>query len=264
MGDHIVELQTLAFAALDELCSQLTAPQWELDTDCPGWSVKDNLSHIVGTESRLLGRTPPEHTPDDKPWIRNPIGAGNEVDVDYRRVWDPLDVLEEFREVASERIKDLAALSDEELSAESWTPIGPGTVRDLLAVRVMDFWVHEQDIRRAVGKPGGLEGPLADHAFVRHRSAVPFVVGKKAGAPDGTEVVVEVAGQQPFGVVVEGRARLMEQAPAGADVRLSMDLDTFNRLCCGRGAPAPLIAQVQVEGDAELAGRILENFNFMI
>jgi len=265
MTDHAVELYGMVFDDLIELCSSLTPEQWDLETDCPGWSVKDNISHLNGIESMLLGRPAPDHEVEPKPWIRNPVGASNEVPVDYRRPWPPSKVLEEFREIASERMKALSALTDEDLAAESWTPIGPGTLRDLLNIRVMDFWVHEQDIRRAVDKPGGLDTPVAAHAFGRHRTAIPFVVGKKAGAPDGTTVVVEVAGQEPFGVRVDGkRAGLTDALPQDPDVRLSMDLDTFNRLCTGRGDPEPLKRNVAVEGDAELGARILDQINFMI
>ena len=45
------------------LCTDLTETQWKTPTDCPGWSVQDQLSHLVGSESRLLGRAAPEHTP---------------------------------------------------------------------------------------------------------------------------------------------------------------------------------------------------------
>jgi uncharacterized protein (TIGR03083 family) len=265
MTDHAVELYGMVFDDLIELCSSLTPEQWGLDTDCPGWSVKDNISHISGTESMLLGRPAPDHEVGSKPWIRNPVGANNEVAVDYRRPWGPEKVLEELREVASERMNGLRALTDEELAADSWTPIGPGTLRDLLNIRVMDFWVHEQDIRRAVGKPGGLDTPVAAHAFGRHRTAIPFVVGKKAGAPDGTTVVVEVDGQEPFGVRVDGkRASLTDDVPDAPDVKLSTDLDTFNRLCTGRGDPEPLKRKVRVSGDADLGARILDQINFMI
>jgi uncharacterized protein (TIGR03083 family) len=265
MSDRVVELQGQVFQALDELCSSLDAKEWDVETECPGWSVKDNLSHIIGTESMILGRPAPEHVVDPKPWIRNPIGANNEIEVDLRRSWAPDKVLAEFREVAEERMKALEAMSEDDLGGESWTPIGQGTVRDLVAIRVMDCWVHEQDIRRAVGRPGGLTGPVADNAFVRHRSAIPFVVGKKAGAPDGTTVVVEVEGQEPFGVKVDGkRASLTEDVPSEPDVRLATDLETFNRLCTGRGDPAQLREKVRVEGDAGLASRILDQINFMI
>jgi len=260
----VVDLQETVFNSLDELCSSLSDAEWAATTDCPGWSVKDNLSHIIGTESTILGRPAPEHDPGEKEWIRNPIGATNEIHVDYRRSRSPQEVLDEFREVTGERMKLLRGMSESDLDGESWTPIGPGKVRDLVAIRVMDCWVHEQDIRRALGKPGDLTGPVAEHAFSRHAGAMGFVVGKKAGAPDGTTVVFDVEG---FGVIpigVEGRARQLERAPADPTVKLAMSLETFNCLCCGRGDPNSLAEAVTVEGDAELGARIVQNMNFMV
>src|SRR5437899_796469 len=107
----VVDLQEMAFSALDELCSSLAPEDWAKATDCPGWSVQDNLSHIIGTESAMLGRPAPTHDPGEKPWIRNPIGAGNEVHVDYRRSRRPAEVLEEFREISGERMKALRSMS---------------------------------------------------------------------------------------------------------------------------------------------------------
>ncbi len=261
----VVDLQEKVFSALDELCSSLTDAEWAAPTECPGWSVQDNISHIIGTESMILGRPAPEHEPGDKPWVRNPIGAGNEVQVDYRRSWPPSKVMDEFRQVTTERMKTLRGMSDDELGAESWTPIGPGTVRDLLAVRVMDCWVHEQDIRRAVAKPGSLDGPVAAHAFGRHAGAMPYVVGKKVGAPDGTTVVIEVDGYEPVAIGVEGkRANMLPSPPEKPTVRLSTDLETFNRLCCGRGDPDEVGKSVRIEGDDQLGRNIVSQMNFMI
>jgi len=260
----VVDLQELAFNNLDELCSSLSPDEWDAATDCPGWSVKDNLSHIIGTESTILGRPAPAHDPGEKPWIRNPIGASNEIHVDYRRSRTPAEVLEEFREVTGERMKVLRSMSESDLDGESWTPIGPGKVRDLVAIRVMDCWVHEQDMRRALGKPGNLRGPIARHAFGRHAGALAFVVGKKVAPPDGTTVVFDVADFGEIPVVVEGRARVLDAAPDDPTARLSMDLETFNCLCCGRGDPKTVGAAVKIEGDADLASRVIENMNFMV
>lgn len=265
MTDRSVELQVRVFRDIEALLESLEPEQWAIETECPGWSVQDNVSHIIGTESMILGRDAPAHEPGTKPWVRNPIGANNEVQVDYRRSWRPEQVLDEYREITSERIAALEALSDEELAADSWTPVGPGTVRDLINVRIMDCWVHEQDIRRAVGKPGGLEGPVAEHAFGRHAGAMGFVVGKRAGAPDGTTVVVDVAGMRPIAVGVEGkRANALSEVPQQPDVRLSMDLETFNRLCTGRGDVNEVASGVRIEGDQDLGERIVQNMNFMI
>lgn len=265
MADRSVELQVQVFRDIDALLTSLTPEEWATQTECPGWTVQDNISHIIGTESMILGRQAPAHEPGTKPWVKNPIGEGNEIHVDYRRSWAPDKVLGEYREVTSERIAALEAMSDDDLGAESWTPVGPGTVRDLVNVRIMDCWVHEQDIRRAVGKPGGLEGPVAMHAFGRHSGAMGFVVGKKVGAPDGTTVVVDVTGAGTIAVRVEGkRANALPEPPSDPDVRLTMDLETFNRLCCGRGDVSEVASGVKIEGDEDLGRRVVDQMNFMI
>ena len=58
--------------SLDELCSNLKDGDWRTPTDCPGWSVQDQLSHLVGSECRLLGKPTPNHVPGE-------TGAGRNV-----------------------------------------------------------------------------------------------------------------------------------------------------------------------------------------
>jgi hypothetical protein len=43
-----------------------------------------------------------------------------------------------------------------------------------------------------------------------------------------------------------------------------MDLETFNRLCCGRGDAADVSSGVKIEGDSELGSRVVQNMCFMI
>jgi uncharacterized protein (TIGR03083 family) len=142
-------------------------------------------------------------------------------------------------------------------------------VRDFLHIRIFDCWVHEQDIRRAVGRPGNLEGPVARHSVGRITSAMPFVVGKKAQAPPGTTVVFEITGPAgdtlPIGV--EGtRARRLDALPATPTVRLTMDVETFNCLGCGRWEPDTVLAsgKVRINGNRALGETIVRQMNFMI
>ena len=261
----VVDLQKAEFQALDDLCSSLTDAEWDRQTECPGWSVKDNLSHIIGTESAaFLGRPAPDHQVDDKPWVRNPGGAANEVQVDYRRSRTPAEVLAEFREVVAERTKQLDALSDDDLAKESWTPIGQGTVADFIAIRVMDCWVHEQDIRRAVGKPGGYGNEAAAHSFARHASAMSFVIGKKVAPPEGTTVVFDVVGFDPVAVEMKSPRAAVVPAPDEPTVTLHMDHETFTRLSCGRGDNADVGKNVKMEGDVALGRQVVASMNFMV
>ncbi len=265
MTSDVVTLQKQAFQTLDDLCSSLTDEEWGRDTECPGWTVKDNLSHIIGTESAaFLGRPAPDHVVDAKPWIRNPGGQANEVQVDYRRPRTPAEVLAEFREVVAERTKQLDALSEDDLNAESWTPIGQATVRDFLAIRVMDVWVHEQDIRRAVGKPGGYGDDVAALAYGRHASAMPFVVGKKVAPPEGTTVVFDVEGFPPLAVEMTSPRASTVDVPDEPTTTLHMTHETFTRLSCGRGDPADVARDVKIEGDEALGRQVATSMNFMI
>lgn len=267
MSQQLVDRMEQAWRSIEELCSTLGDEEWKAETDCPGWTVQDQVAHLAGNESRLLGRPEPDHEPADVSHTRNPMGESNEVQVDYRRSWSPQEVLDEFREVTGERLKQLRDMSDEDFQAESWTPIGQGTVADFLGIRIFDAWVHEQDIRRATGRPGHLDGPVAEHALDRIASAMPFVVGKKVGPPDGTTVVFEITGPVSETVAVgisDGRGERLDGAPDGPTVRLRMDLATFNRLGCGRGDPSEAVSEVEISGDADLGRRICEQMNFMV
>jgi uncharacterized protein (TIGR03083 family) len=208
-SQEVVNKMEYVWQALDEFCACLTAQEWKLPTDCPGWSVQDQLSHMTGSESRILGRPAPDHTPQDLSHVKNESGERNEVVVDWRRARSGVAVLEEFREVTAERLKLLRTMSEDDFAAETQTPIGPGTVRMLVEIRIFDAWIHLQDMRRALCRPGDMEGPVAEHAVGRCAMAMPMpsVVGRKAQAPDGATVVFEVTGGAHTGHRGERKAR---------------------------------------------------------
>ena len=238
MSDQeIVDKLAEVWTSISGLCASFSEQAWKTPTDCPKWSVQDHLSHIIGTESRLLGRQAPQHTPQDMQHVKNDIGKFNEVWVDVRRSWPGAKVLAEFQDVTAERLRVLRAMSTADFSQPTQTPVGPGTVRDFMHIRIFDGWVHEQDIRRAVGRPGHLTGPAVEHSVGRIALAMPLVVGKKAQAANGTTVVFEVTG--PAGRILSigvegGRAKPLDPPPATPTVRLTMDVETLNCLGCGR------------------------------
>jgi len=256
-----VDLIERTWDSLDPLLAELSEEEWKAPTDCPGWSVQDHVSHLIDYEARAVGRPAPDHTVDDLPHLKNPMAQSNEIGVDWRRQFSGEEVLAEFREVMAERRAQLAALTHDDLAREVQTPIGPGTLADMLHMRLMDTWSHEQDIRRAVGRPGHVEGASADGAIAYFTKLLPYVVGKKAGAPDGTTVVFDVDGRVMPIEVVGGRAHLCEIAPkADPTVRLAMGTATFAALVNGRTDSSD---GVTVIGDDDLAQRILSNMTVM-
>ena len=269
MSQEMVDLMETVWQSIATLCADFTTAQWATPTECPGWSVQDQVSHLVGSECRLLGRPAPEHEPADTSHVRNDVGQGNEVLVDYRRQFSGADILAEFREITAERLAVLRAMSAADFAAETDNPLGRGPYTDLLAVRIYDAWVHEQDIRRALGIPGHLSGPVAQHAYGRTESAMPFVVGRKVRPDDGTTVVFEIAGAVGGTIALNmdgGRAYRMDAAPASPTARLTMDLTAFNALGTGRWTAEQALADgsVAIAGDVALGERIVGEMNFMI
>jgi len=255
-----VENLAIVWASIDRLCSGLTDSQWELPTGCPGWTVKDNVSHLVDYEARAIGRPGPQREPGPLPHAKNDLGRANEVGVDARRSKPGSAVLEEFREVTSERLAQLGQLTDQDLAAQTMTPAGPGTVARLLTLRVMDSWSHEQDIRRAVGQPGHTDGPAAAEALGYFTRALPYVVGKRAAAPDGSTVVFRIGSRDPVAVeVVGGRAKIAAD-PRAATVTLQIPPASFAALACGRD---DVPDDVVVAGDRELGRRVLDSMAIM-
>jgi uncharacterized protein (TIGR03083 family) len=255
--ENLAELWT----SLDVLLSSLDEAHWTTATGCPGWTVQDCVSHLVDYESRVLGNPAPEHTPPELPHLRNDLGRANEIGVDFRRTRSPAEVLDEFRDVTTGRLVQLRALTDADLASAATTPAGPGTLADMLTLRVMDTWSHEQDIRRAVGRPGHVEGPAVDQAVGYFCGLLPYVVGKRAAAPEGSASFFRIGDRPAVVVEVSGkRGRLADRVPTDPTVELVMPAATFGALVCGR-SDAP--RDHRIDGDVELGQRIVEHLGVM-
>ncbi|RFU40364.1 maleylpyruvate isomerase family mycothiol-dependent enzyme [Actinomadura logoneensis] len=231
---------------------------WDRPTELPGWTVKDIVSHLVGVETLMVGEDPaPGHTlPEDPPHVRNDLGRAMEPAVDHRRGTPGPRVLAELRAVLDRRMELLPAIDPDR---PAMLPIGrEGTYTELMAFRAFDCWAHEQDIRRAVGRPGNLDAPAAERTLRIVERGLPMIVAKRAAAAPGTSVTFEVTGPVAFTrhvtVGPDGHGAFAE-APGEDATVLRMDWETFLCLVTGRRGAAEVT--VEVHGDEVLAGRVL-------
>lgn len=260
-----IEALSRCFTGLSELGAALTDEQWAAPTDLPAWSVKDNLSHLVAIERSLHGLERTTHRAADTSHTKNPFGEANEHEVDARRGLSGAEVLAEWNEIAAARIATLRSADDAYFDAPAMTPTGPGTVADFLSIRVLDCWVHEQDMRRAVGIPGHLSGPAAEHTIDRLVRTLPIVVGKRAATPEGGAVVIDITGGVTRHIVCEvtgGRAAVVGSPTAEPLATITLDTEAFLVLATGRRTHEQV--EAGVTGDAELAARVLGAMNMMI
>jgi uncharacterized protein (TIGR03083 family) len=285
LGREAMTALAETWGSLAEVCRELGPEHWLVPTECPGWSVQDQLSHLIGIERSLLGEAAPDWDEPLGVHVRTEFAEDNERWIAARRSRPGADVLAEFVAVTELRLATLEGLTEKEWGHVGPTIIGAVAYADFMRTRVFDSWVHEQDVRYALGRPGGSGGLASAIGVGQVQAAMGFVVGKRAAAPEGSVVRFVVSGPAHDARVITlavegGRAR---PAPEGAipTVVLAMSSIDFVRLGCGRvgageggagegGAgeggstgEGGAAASVDVGGDAALGKSILEAMNFM-
>jgi uncharacterized protein (TIGR03083 family) len=268
-GMRATEALRETWGSLAEACFELSSNEWGLATECPGWDVKDHLSHLIGIERTIMGEAPPEWRGPLGDHVKNDFAVANEAWVAVRRPLEGAAVLAEFVEVTETRLGQLEKLTEDEWAVVGFSPVGQVPYAVFMEVRAFDSWVHEQDARRALDRPGGSGNLVSAISLGRVESAMPFVVGKKAGCKDGTVVRFDIAGPgddaRAFTIGVEGtRARAVGD-DATPTVTLSLSSLDFLRLGCGRATSAQVEASggIAVEGDTAVGRQVLAAMNFM-
>ncbi len=258
--------------AIDALLDGLPDNHWHAPTPLPGWSVQAVVSHIIGTESFLLGIAPPEADIDVSALehVRNDIGVMNECWVRHLSGESGTSLLERFRAVTNSRRKALTSLADDDWNALTPTPVGPESYGRFMRVRAFDCWMHEQDIREALQRPSSddeLGGPAAQLSLDEIAATMGYVVGKLGKAPDGSRIVFELTGPlaRSMRVSVDGRAQLVDDF-GGQEATATIRLDAlqFTRLAGGRPMSAARAQDIELGGDKDVAERIVEHLNFVI
>lgn len=265
--DRLVELLGWEWSTLADLLESLPAPTWSKQA-LPGWDVHDTVAHLVGTEQMLTGAPKPEVSFDVEraEHVRNPIARLNERWVAFLRPLSPAELLADFRAVTADRLAALRAMSVEEFDAPSWTPVGDATYGRFMQVRLFDSWMHEQDIRTAVGLAGNEDGPVAELAVDEVADALGYIVAKRAEAPDGSSFRITLTGpvRRQLCVVVDGRATVVDSLDGEPTAGIALSSSLFLRLAGGRQDPEASLAEIELLGDAALARRLATRLAYTI
>ena len=253
-------------------------------TECPGWTVHDQISHVVGVEAWLAGHKDPRVEVPPYEHIRNNLGKKVEHAVEVRRGRTGAEVLAELETVISQRLSMLRGpeLTDTSIIAG---PLGPDQASTVLLLRTFDVWTHEQDIRSALGRPGNLDSPAAMVCVRSIMLQLPKVVARGAALEPGHRVVMEVTGQPDGGVTVvvarqrvqveldqdgrpRGRAISAGEAILTGDsaetseqalehqTTITLSVEAFTRRAAGRRPVSD--TAYGVVGDEAIARRVLE------
>ena len=174
-------------AAFVELLESLEADDWRRPTECPAYSVKGVATHVLGDDLSLLSRQRDAETnglllmAEDLPGadFRTLLDAFNDGWVSTARFLSPTVLIELLRD-AGDRTADFYESVD--LNAPCEPVFFFGSQGELspywqaIAREFVERWVHQSQIRRALGRPS-----LAEERFVR----------------TGVDVIAAAAGVEP-------------------------------------------------------------------
>lgn len=258
---QLVELWQRACTDFVALARELPPEQWDLPTDLEGWSVKDNVAHTAHLEAVLAGA--PEETIEvaEAPHLKSPMSYYTEQGVLARRDRDMEAVIAEIEHSVATRYADLRAEPPTDpQAAPPRTPGGvPWDFQTLLGNRPFDVWMHEQDIRRATGRPGGLDSPVADHVLRTFGRSLPMVVGKRVAPPVGTTVRLAVSDADRCWTVRVGDDGRAAPADDGVDATTTVTLTSEELVVLAGGRRPPQQASPHIAGDEEIGRRLVES-----
>ena len=250
------------------LLRSLDPEDWDRPTELPGWDVRAVASHLAHLEGELAGRPQAQVEVPEAPHVKGFMGQYTESGTIARRDWTPEQIIDELEEVVAERRAALAAEppADPSATGPSFAALAGWSWETLLHNRPFDIWMHEQDIRRAVGRPGGLDSPGAAHAGRVIARSMGMVVGKRGGATPGQSVLLDLTDvahpDLPSRVAVlvgdDGRARVVDADSLPGQPTTTLRLSWVDWIRLGGGRVSPADVEVSVEGDQELGQRVLK------
>lgn len=257
-----------------DLLRTLTDDDWTAPTVCPGWSVKDIALHLLADDVGKLSRGRdafrgaafvPKGDREYELELLEFINRQNELWVQAARRISPRLLCDLLTFTGDETQRyfeslDLFAIGE----PVSWAGPDPAPVWLDVAREYTERWVHQQQIRDAVGRPGLTEprlfAPVLD-AFVR---ALPHTF-RDVQADEGTHVKLIITGNAGgvWSLVRAGRWGLYRDVPTEPHSTVTMDGDTAWRLFSKGLSHDVALGRTEMTGDRSLALRVLDTVSII-
>lgn len=266
----VLDLFPLERQQLLEFLSELTEEDWNKPTICAGWTVKDIALHLLGDDIGLLSRKR-----DGFDYLTS---MGNPAALDS---WDELvsyinarnDVwVQATRRMSSQLLCRLLALIGEELhqyfasldpyavgDAVSWAGLTPAPVWLDIAREYTERWVHQQQMRDAVNRPGLKDprffAPILD-TFVH---ALPHTY-KDVQAKDGIVIQLTISGTSGGNWCLRRKQqqwKLGKASTSEPDATVIIDQESAWRLFTRGMSENEILPHVTIEGNQQLGLHVL-------
>ncbi|MDF5755126.1 maleylpyruvate isomerase family mycothiol-dependent enzyme [Spongiactinospora sp. TRM90649] len=245
--------------ALLELLRELGPRDWARATVCPGWDVHDIAGHVLNDYTRRLsgsrdgyagarfadGETLPRFLERvNGEFVRATRQISPELLIELLEHLGPgLDAVWASHQLEAPAGLDVSWAATD-LASPAWLDIGR---------EYTEFWVHQQQIRDAVGRPGADEPVLMTPVLEIFARALPQSL-REHDRSEGTTAELEVlgaAGGRWSATPRQGRWHLTALG-GEPEARVTMDQDTFWRLATRGITVEQARSRSRTTGDPEL------------
>ncbi|MFB9962900.1 maleylpyruvate isomerase family mycothiol-dependent enzyme [Sinosporangium siamense] len=245
--------------ALLELLRDLSPQDWARPTVCPGWDVHDIAGHVLNDYLRRISGSRDKHAGArfaEGETLPRYLARVNGEFVQATRQISPELIVELLEHLGPQldavwAARELEAPADLDVSWAATDVASPAWLD--IAREYTEFWVHQQQIRDAVARPGATEPELMAPVLNVFARALPQSLSGH-DRPEGTVAELEVlgtAGGRWGAAWQEGRWRLAAPVPE-PQARVTMDQDTFWRLATRGITVEQARDRSQPSGDPEL------------
>jgi uncharacterized protein (TIGR03083 family) len=255
--------------SLVELLTGLTGEQWNMPTVCPGWTVRDVASHVLGVDIGNLSRR--------RDGFRDP-GAAGPVGETWTELVTFLNQFNELWVAAARRISprllcELLAFTGEAIAAYfrgldlsamggsvAWAGPDAAPVWLDVAREYTERWIHQQQIRDAVGLPGLKVPYYFAPVLATFVHALPHALRDVAASP-GTCVRLTISGRAG-GTWIAMRAEdiwlLGQDRDGPVAVTVTLDQEEAWRLFTRGMARNEVLERMHIAGDRALGEKVLD------
>ena len=256
--DLIVSNLDSCWTSIVNLFEQLDSSQWQSQSLCPDWTVKEVAAHLVSVE-QVLSNWMPDDAATPPPFEK--VGTCFATAMQMTES----ELVTHMEQTFDQRRRNLADASQDDFNRPSVTPVGQATYGRFMAVREFAAWMHERACRSPLGMPTDNGGAPAEMALNEVRLSIGYIAGKKIGLTEGQSIHFEITGAvaKDIFVEVEGKARETDFI-AKPTATVHCDSLAFMNQACGRINPEVPISEglLHWSGDETLGSHAARNLRF--
>ena len=243
----------------------LSRSDWNRETVCDGWSVKDIVAHILGDDSAALSAG---RDGERGGWLAGSfaevvaqLNQRNEAWVDAWRHASPAVLLELLERTGPSMASYYASLDPWAPGpAVDWAGQGPHQMWLHVARDLTERWLHQAQIRDAAEQAPFDDPPMMGAVLRTFARALP-VAYQDLEAPDGASITIAIVGPAGSDWTVRrknGEWTLLAGADDRALAHVAIDQDAAWRLWTKGQTPASVGTRASIEDQRALGEHALD------